>query len=126
VRSESDFATDEGSLGMPADARGVFTIGAADRLKKAQSYSAPGPAMSLQLLPKPDILVVEDGRLGPEGAIAYGTSLATPHAAGLAARALFNRSQPTRLVARMESQPNPRAGCSEIIGRDRGAARLAA
>jgi hypothetical protein len=44
--------------------------------------------MSLELLIKPNLLVAGDGRLGPEGATAYGTSLAAAYAAGLAARSL--------------------------------------
>jgi hypothetical protein len=84
-----DYVSGEGSLGMPADSRRVITVGAAHRSNKPQSYSATGPAMNLELLAKPNVLVYEDGRFGKEGATAYGTSLATPSAAGLAARALF-------------------------------------
>jgi hypothetical protein len=83
-----DYATDEGTLGMPADARSLLTVGAAGRSNRALAYSATGPAMNLELLPKPNLLVADDGRLGPEGAVAYGTDLAAPFAAGLAARSL--------------------------------------
>jgi hypothetical protein len=81
-----DYATDEGTLGMPADSRGVVTVGSADRRNKPLPYSATGPALNLELLTKPNVLISDDGRLGTEGAVAYGTSLAAPYAAGLAAR----------------------------------------
>jgi subtilisin family serine protease len=83
-----DYATDEGTLGMPADSRTVLTVGAAGRANQSQPYSATGPAMNLELLPKPNLLVADDDRLGPDGAVAYGTDLAAPFAAGLAGRSL--------------------------------------
>jgi hypothetical protein len=85
-----DYATDEGTLGMPADSRGLITVGSADRANHAQSYSATGPAMNLDLLVKPNLLVYDDGRLGTEGAVAYGADLAAGYAAGLAVRSLFH------------------------------------
>lgn len=83
-----DYATGEGTLGMPADAHRVITVGAADQSQKPKSYSPAGPALSLELLPKPTVLVALDDRLGPEGAVAYGTDLAAPLAAGLTAKAI--------------------------------------
>jgi hypothetical protein len=100
-----DYAPGEGSLGMPADARRVITVGAADRSNKPQSYSATGPAMNLELLAKPDVLVYEDGRFGVEGATAYGTSLATPSAAGLAARALFTGTTQAEYWKALKAKP---------------------
>jgi hypothetical protein len=84
-----DYATDEGAIGMPADSRGVITVGAADRSNHPQLYSATGPVMNLELLVKPNLLVYGDERLGPPGAVAYGADLAAPLAAGLAARSLL-------------------------------------
>jgi subtilisin family serine protease len=101
-----DYQTDEGSLGMPADSRGVITVGAADGKRQPQAYSAPGPPMNLELLVKPDILVAEDGRLGPEGAIAFGANVATPYAAGLAARALFTGANQAVLRRKWTGGPN--------------------
>jgi subtilisin family serine protease len=100
-----DYATGEGSLGVPADARHVITVGAANGSNKPQPYSARGPAMNLDLLPKPDLLAYEDGRLGGEGAVAYGTSLATPTAAGLAARALFGGTTAAEYLNALKARP---------------------
>jgi hypothetical protein len=84
-----DYATGQGTLGMPADARRLITVGAAERSRDPQPYSGTGPALNLELLPKPNVFIALDDRLGPEGAVAYGTDLATPLAAGLAAKALY-------------------------------------
>jgi hypothetical protein len=100
-----DYFTREGSLGMPADSRGVFTIGAADRSRNPASYTAFGPPLNRELLAKPDLLVVEDTRLGPEGATAYGTSLAAARAAGLAARALFTGTNAAMLWRKWKGHP---------------------
>jgi hypothetical protein len=100
-----DYATDQGTIGMPADARRLLTVGAADRSKKPQPYSATGPVMNLDLLAKPNVFVYEQGRLGPEGAAAYGTSLAAPYAAGLAARALYLGSPRVEFMKALRGRP---------------------
>jgi hypothetical protein len=100
-----DFVSGAGSLGMPADARRVITVGAADRSGKPLPYSATGPAMNLDLLPKPNLLVLDDGRFGKEGAAAYGTSLAAPAAAGLAARDLFGGTTRTEYLRGVRARP---------------------
>ncbi|HXG09052.1 MAG TPA: S8 family serine peptidase [Gemmataceae bacterium] len=88
----ADFTTDRpgrgfegGSLGIPADAHRVITVGAADRAGRPQPYSAGGPPMNQDLTIKPDVLAydVPAAKDGP-----YGTSLATTFAAGLAATAI--------------------------------------
>jgi hypothetical protein len=95
-----DYPTGAGSLGMPADSRQLITVGAADRSKKLERYSASGPALNLDLLVKPNVLVTDPGRWGEEGATAYGTSLATPLAAGLAGRLLFTGTSRSELQKR--------------------------
>jgi hypothetical protein len=100
-----DYATDHGTIGMPADARSVITVGAANRAKKPQPYSATGPVMNLELLAKPNVLVFDKGLLGPEGATAYGTSLAAPYAAGLAARALYTGQPRAEFMKTLRSRP---------------------
>jgi hypothetical protein len=75
-----DFATAEGSIGTPGDARRAMTVGAASLDGSAAPASAPGPAFNLELLPKPNVLAYESAEGG-------GTSLATGLAAGLAASA---------------------------------------
>jgi hypothetical protein len=60
-----DFATEEGSLGMPADAQKVITVGAADGNNQRAPFSAGGPLHGRELLTKPDLLAydqLDDGQ----------------------------------------------------------------
>jgi hypothetical protein len=93
----ADFATAEGSLGTPGDARQAITVGAADAAGKPLPSSAPGPAFGMDLLPKPTVLspAVGSGE-GP----ASGTSLSAGFAAGLAASAM-SAGAPTGKFLRM-------------------------
>jgi len=91
----ADFATAEGSLGTPGDAREPITVGAADAAGKPLPASAPGPAFGLELLPKPTVLSPAAG--AGEGP-AVGTSLSAGFAAGLAASAMSAGAPPDRLL----------------------------
>jgi hypothetical protein len=82
----ADFATDQGSVGSPGDARSVITVGAADRQDKPRPYSAGGPLAFAELATKPTLLAYDGLQVGPEGTGgAFGTSVAAPFAAGTAA-----------------------------------------
>ncbi len=81
----ADFATAEGSLGTPADARQAITVGAADATGKPLPGSASGSAFGTELLVKPAVLSPAVG--AGEGA-GPGSSLSAGFAAGLAASAL--------------------------------------
>ena len=70
-----DFATAEGSIGMPGDARRAITVGT------TATASATGPVFGLDLLAKPTVLASE-----PKPG--SGTDLAASYAAGLAAHTL--------------------------------------
>jgi hypothetical protein len=85
-----DYPTDEGTIGMPADARCVLAVGAADAKGIARASSSPGPAMNLQLLIKPNFLAPDALEVpGAEGASVHqGSPLAASFAAGLAASTL--------------------------------------
>jgi hypothetical protein len=81
-----DCFTARGSLGVPADAQGVITVGAADATGKPQPFSTSGPPLNRDLLVKPDILESDGFRLALTGiAEIYGSHLATPFAAGTSA-----------------------------------------
>jgi hypothetical protein len=86
-----DYPTAAGTVGMPADARGVVTVGAADVGGRAEPFSAAGPPHGLELLVKPDVLAFDQGE---------GTGPAACFAAGLAAAA---RSGGTALSAWCEA-----------------------
>jgi hypothetical protein len=82
-----DYVTDVGSLGIPGDARHIFTVGAADFAGKPQPYSAAGPPANLELLNHPVLLAYDglqlDTKDNPGGA--FGTSISACFAAGTAA-----------------------------------------
>jgi hypothetical protein len=80
------FPTDVGTLGAPADARSVVTVGAADSKGKRQSYSAVGGPYGAELMRKPDVLAYDQVESGQEAA--QGSGLAVGFAAGTAATAL--------------------------------------
>jgi hypothetical protein len=69
-----DFATDDGSVGMPADANTAVTVGAANGGGSRQAYSAGGAPFGLGLLVKPDVLAFDDGE-GTAGAAAFAAGL---------------------------------------------------
>jgi hypothetical protein len=82
-----DFATDAGTVGLPADGRRVVAVGAAGLDRRPEPYSAPGPPPGLGLFLTPRVLAFDALDLGTRGP-AFGTGLATPFAAGAAATLL--------------------------------------
>jgi hypothetical protein len=79
-----DFPTAAGTVGMPADARGVITVGAADGGGKAEPFSADGAPYGLGLLAKPDVLAFDQGEgTGPAACFAAGLTAAA-HSGGAA------------------------------------------
>jgi hypothetical protein len=82
----ADFATDLGTVGMPADARSLVTVGAAGFDNRPQPYSAKGPPAFLDYFVCPEAFAYDRLELGVEPpGVAYGTAVATPFAAGIAA-----------------------------------------
>ncbi len=84
-----DYATDMGSLGVPADSDGVVTVGATDMNGNLQPYTTLGPPLSRWLLRKPNILVPDglDLQIRSEQS-SYGSDIAAPFAAGVSAAML--------------------------------------
>jgi hypothetical protein len=81
-----DFATDRGTVGVPADARRPIAVGASGPGGKAEPYSAPGPPPGIDLFVTPRVLAPDTLDLGLGGpGPAFGTGLATPLTAGAAA-----------------------------------------
>ncbi len=93
-----DYATDEGSLGMPADSRTLVTVGAANPEGKPDPASTMGPPLNRALLHKPNILAYDSVSL--PGAIntgRAGTSIAASFAAGMTASLLSAGMPPAYL-----------------------------
>ncbi|HVK13155.1 MAG TPA: S8 family serine peptidase [Gemmataceae bacterium] len=82
----ADFAVEQGGVAVPADARNVIAVGAADRLGRPLPYSASGAGPMTQLAAKPDVYApVALPQIGDQEPAARGTSLAAAFAAGMAA-----------------------------------------
>lgn len=98
-----DYATNQGSIGMPGDAHMSLTTGAADRTLRPQAYASFGPAMNLELMPKPNVLSFDGLDLGGEAQ--RGSSLAAAFAAGQTASILGTGVQFKQLPAFLPRQP---------------------
>lgn len=92
----SDFATSQSTMGMPADARIIVSVGAADQNDKPRPSSASGPPGNLGLLQKPDVLAYDEGG---------GTGEAASFAAGFAASAWPLGGTLFGVLDRMEVRP---------------------
>src|SRR5262249_38044511 len=57
----ADFKTAAAALGMPADARAVIAVAAADENDRLRPSSAGGPPLGLALAAKPDVLAYDEG-----------------------------------------------------------------
>ncbi|MCI0681342.1 MAG: S8/S53 family peptidase [Gemmataceae bacterium] len=79
----ADFATTQGAVGMPGDARSVISVGAWGLDGRKQPFSAAGPPPFIGLASKPTIWAYDAVRHGQGGA--WGTSLSASFAAGTAA-----------------------------------------
>jgi hypothetical protein len=103
-----DYATDEGSLGMPADARMLVTVGAADQEGRPESWSTMGPPLNRGLLTKPNILAYDSVPIpGARGSRARGTSLSTAFAAGTTA-SMLSAGMPPGYLERAFTAPPPK------------------
>jgi hypothetical protein len=92
-----DYPTDVGSLGIPADAQGAYTVGAVNLAGEARPYSSKGPALGRELLLKPNVWSYDGMALGAVGDWAlYGSDIAAPFAAGTTAAALSSGISPAQ------------------------------
>jgi hypothetical protein len=105
----ADYATDAGSVAVPADARTAITVGAADGRGQRRPYSAGGPPFSLDLLVKPDMLAYDEGE---------GTAEAAAFAAGAAAAARSAGVEQPDCLSALQDRPG---GLLRIPVRGRGA-----
>jgi len=102
----SDYTSEEGSMGLPADSLGVYTVGAADFKGKPLAISSPGPPAFQELGGNdPDLFAYADLRLVTEGrGSAQGSSVAASFAAGWAASLLSACPSPELLHATIRKQ----------------------
>ncbi|HKB03473.1 MAG TPA: hypothetical protein VKD90_14720 [Gemmataceae bacterium] len=81
----ADFASAEGGVAVPADARSVFAVGAADASGKPRAFSAGGAGPGTLLLTKPDLYAPDELPKLADESPARGSALAASFAAGWAA-----------------------------------------
>src|SRR5262249_21502091 len=100
-----DYTTDLGTIGAPADARQVIAVGAADFDDRPQPHTPLGPPATLELRRDPAVFAYDALQLGPDGAGgAFGSSVATCFAAGLAADLLSAGMSPREVFEFLQSQ----------------------
>jgi hypothetical protein len=96
-----DYVSDAGGLGTPADAREVVTVGAADYgAGRPRPWGTVGPPLGRLLLPKPNVFSYDELTVARGGPVAYGSALATPFAAGLAAVLIERGTAPAAIRQR--------------------------
>ena len=101
----ADFATDAGSIGVPADARNVISVGAASFKNKPQEHSTFGSPAGMELAPRPWLYAYDELELASGGA--FGTSVANAFAAGTTAAMLsakMPREQVLQALRKQEGQ----------------------
>jgi hypothetical protein len=98
----ADFTTQSGTIGTPADSRGVISVGAADLDGKARADSAVGSLPFVELSQRPMVLAYDALQL--EGGTAFGSSIANAYAAGTAAAMLSAGAPRERLRVWLQGQ----------------------
>jgi hypothetical protein len=82
----ADFTTDAGTVGMPADSRGVISVGAAGLDGKPRPDTVIGSLPFVDLTRRPTLLAYDALQL--DGGTAQGSSIANAYAAGIGAALL--------------------------------------
>ena len=98
----ADFPTDAGTIGMPADARNVISVGAANFNNKPQSYSAFGSPAGMEMASRPWLYAYDELELAPGGA--FGTSVSAAFAAGTTAAMLTGKMPREQMLQILRSQ----------------------
>jgi hypothetical protein len=98
----ADFATDAGSIGLPADARNVISVGAAHFKNRPQPYSAFGSPAGMELARRPWLYAYDEFELAGGGA--FGTTIANAFAAGTAASLLSTGMSREEIVRAWRAQ----------------------
>jgi hypothetical protein len=98
----NDYWTEGGTVGSPADSRGVISVGAADLDGKSRPYSAIGPLAFVELSRRPHVLAYNALQL--DAGTAFGSSVASAFAAGTATSLLSAGVQRDALLTWFQGQ----------------------
>ncbi|MSQ95820.1 MAG: hypothetical protein EXR98_14860 [Gemmataceae bacterium] len=101
----ADFATDAGSIGLPADSRNVISVGAANFKQKPQPFSVFGSPSGMEMARRPWLYAYDELELAGGGA--FGTSIANAFAAGTVAAMLsgnLTREEVVQMLREQEGQ----------------------
>jgi hypothetical protein len=98
----ADFTTINGSIGSPADARNVISVGAASLKNTPQPYSAYGAPAGAELATRPWLYAYDELDLAGGGA--FGASIANAFAAGTTAAMLGGNLTRDQLVQMLRDQ----------------------
>ncbi len=97
-----DFRTDAGAIGVPADSRGVVSVGSVDLKDEPQPYSTSGAPMLAELARMPTLWTYDALELAGGGAM--GGSVANAYAAGATAALLSSGLSQAQVVAWLRTQ----------------------
>lgn len=101
----ADFATENGSIGIPADARNVISVGAASLKNRPQPYSTFGSPSGMEMAQRPWLYTYDELDLAGGGA--FGASVANAFAAGTTAAMLsgsLTREQVVQILRAQDGQ----------------------
>ncbi len=100
-----EFSTPEGTIGLPGDGRGLIPVGALNLDGKRQPYSSPGPPAGMDLLKSPRVFGFDALGIGDEGnGPAFGSGVATPFVAGMAASILSSGQSKQELYRKLQGR----------------------
>lgn len=97
-----DYATEQGAIALPADARNVISVGAATLANRPQPYSAFGSPAGMELAARPWLYSYDELELAGGGA--FGASIANAFAAGTTAAMLSGRLTRDDVVQMLRGQ----------------------
>ena len=110
----ADYVTDAGSIGIPADARNVISVGAAALKHQPQPYSAFGSPLQMELARRPWLYAYDELELSGSGA--FGTTVANAFAAGTTAALLSGNV--TRLAGAANATCPGGPGAARAAGKE--------